>query len=292
MQAVKTVIYLDVLLLVNFLAGYFLLLAAGLLSGSEARVPRLLAASGLAALAALILFAPELPYPVQILYKLGSGAAVVWVAYGWRGIRRFLCTVFWYVTLNLLLAGLALLVITQTGVPFVQTNNLAVYLRVSPLLLLVLAGICCLAVELALRVFGRSDHPAENIGVELELCGTKVCLRAALDTGCHLKDPITCLPVLLVSYPDAETRLPRPLREFLDNWFDGHPPIEPPEGLHLRLIPCTTAEQASLLPGFAVGRIALISARGILPLDRTAVAFSRQSFGSEKYEALYGSDFL
>lgn len=288
----KTVIYLDVLLLVNFLAGYFLLMAAGLLSGCAARLPRLLAGAGLAALSALVLFAPELPYPVQILYKLGTGAAVVWAAFGFRGIRRFLCAVFWYATLNLLLAGLALLVITQTGAPFVETNNLAVYLRVSPLVLLVLAGVCCLAVELALRFLGRAEPPAETIGVELELCGAKVCLRAALDTGCHLKDPITCLPVLLVSYPDAETRLPQPLREFLDAWFGGDPPAEPPEGLPLRLIPCTTAEQASLLPGFAVGRIGLISPRGVMPLDRTAVAFSRQSFGSEKCEALYGSDFL
>ena len=288
----KTVIYLDVLLLVNFLAGYFLLLGAGILSGCPARLPRLLAASGLAALSALILFAPELPYPVQILYKLGSGTLVVWAAFGYRGLRRFLCGVFWYVTLNLLLAGLALLAILQAGVPFVQTNNLAVYLRVPPLLLLLLAGLCCLAVEVTMRFLGRSEKPAENIGVELELSGTKVCLRAALDTGCHLKDPITCLPVLLVSYPDAETRLPAPLREFLDAWFADQSPTDLPEGMHLRLIPCTTAEQAALLPGFSVGRIGLISPNGVIPLDRTAVAFSRQSFGSEKYEALYGSDFL
>ena len=288
----KTVIYLDVLLLVNFLAGYFLLLGAGLLAGCAAQLPRLLGASVLAAAAALILFAPELPYPVQILYKLGTGAAIVWAAFGFGSPRRYLCAVFWYVTLNLLLAGLALLAILQAGVPFVQTNNLAVYLRVPPLLLLALAGGCCLAVELALRVLGRNSAPTESIGVELELYGTKVCLRAALDTGCHLKDPITCLPVLLVSYPDAETRLPMPVRAFLDDWFGGSTPTDPPEGLALRLSPCTTAEQSTLLPGFATGRIGLISPRGIQLLDRTAVAFSRQSFGSEKYEALYGPDFL
>ena len=288
----KTVIYLDVLLLVNFLAGYFLLLAAGLLAGCRAKLPRLLVASALAALSALILFAPELPYPVQILYKLGSGAAIVWAAFGARSLRRFLCAAFWYVTLNLLLAGLALLAIVQTGAPFVQTNNLAVYLRVSPLLLLVLAGICCLAVEAVLRLLGQNDPPARCIGVELDLCGSKVCLRAMLDTGCHLKDPVSCLPVLLVSYPDAETRLPAPVREFLDAWYRGDPPAEPPEWLRLRLIPCTTAEQASLLPGFAAGRIGLISPQGVMPLDRTAVAFSRQSFGTERYEALYGPDFL
>lgn len=140
--------------------------------------------------------------------------------------------------------------------------------------------------------WAETAPPTESIGVELELYGTKVCLRAALDTGCHLKDPITCLPVLLVSYPDAETRLPMPVRAFLDDWFGGSTPTDPPEGLALRLIPCTTAEQSTLLPGFATGRIGLISPRGIQLLDRTAVAFSRQSFGSEKYEALYGPDFL
>lgn len=288
----KTVIYLDVLLLVNFLAGYFLLLATGLLSGCSARICRLLPAALLAALSSLILFAPELPYPLQLLYKFFSGGCIILVAFGFRSFRRFLCALFWYVMLNLLLAGLALLAILQTGVPFVQTNNLAVYLRISPLLLLVLAGFCCLAVEVILRVLPLRRDPAQSIGLELELCGTKVCLRAMLDTGCHMSDPITCLPVLLVSFPDAETRLPQPLREFLSSWFEGSPPDEPPEGLRLRLIPCTTAEESSILPGFAIGRMGLISANGVLPLDRTAVAFSRQSFGSESYEALYGSDFL
>lgn len=288
----KTVIYLDVLLLVNFLAGYFLLMATGLLSGCAAKFFRMLAASALAALSALILFAPELPYPVQLLYKFGSGGCIILTAFGYRSLRRFLCALFWYVMLNLLLAGLTLLLILQTGSPLLQTNNLTVYLRVSPLLLLLLSALCCLGVEITMRILPRHSEPLKSIGLELELCGTKVCLRAMLDTGCHLSDPITCLPVLLVSYPDAETRLPPPVREFLSAWFDDAPPPEPPDGLRLRIIPCTTAEEHSILPGFAVSRIGLIASNGVVPLDRTAVAFSRQSFGSESYEALYGTDFL
>ena len=66
----------------------------------------------------------------------------------------------------------------------------------------------------------------------------------------------------------------------------------PPPGARLRLIPCTGAADRSLLPGFAVGSIGLITEHGILALGRGAVAFAPQSFGSERYEALYGSDFL
>ena len=63
------------------------------------------------------------------------------------------------------------------------------------------------------------------------------------------------------------------------------------EGLTLRLIPCATAAGPSVLPGFSVRQIGLITSNGVLALGRTAVAFTQQPFLGG-YEALYGSDFL
>ena len=73
---IKTVVYLDVLLLTNFLTAYLLLLAAGALSGQRAPFARMLAGSALAALSALILFAPEQPYPVQVAYKAATALGI------------------------------------------------------------------------------------------------------------------------------------------------------------------------------------------------------------------------
>ncbi len=291
MGAIKTVIYLDVLLLVNFLTAYFLLLAAGALSGQRAGFGRMLAGSGLSALSALILFCPELPYPLQVAYKVATAALIVAAAFGWHGARRFAAAVCWFAALNIGLAGLALLAILQTGTPLVHTGNLAVYLRVPPLLLLGLAGGCCLAVELVLRLTG-APAKTKTAGLEITLCDCPVRLRASLDTGCHLKDPMTCLPVLLISYKDARARLPEEIRDFLDDWFAGARQVQPPGDARLRLIPCYTASDQTLLPGFAVQDIGLITENGVLGLGRTAVAFAPRSFGSEEYEALYGSDFL
>lgn len=289
---IKTVIYLDVLLLVNFLAAYFLLLAAGAFSGQRAGFGRMLLGSGLASLSSLILFAPEQSYPVQLIYKLGTALLITAAVFGWRSKRRLITATCWYAALNIALAGLALLVILQTGTPLLQTGNLAVYLRVSPLLLVVLSGLCCGAVELGVRLLGRRKPPSQTMGIELELCGMLIHLRAVLDTGCHLRDPITCLPVLVVSFPDAKNRLPPAVAEYLGAWFSGAPPEEPPAGTRLRLIPCTSASERSLLPGFAVSSIGLITENGVLGLGRSAVAFAPRSFGSEHYEALYGNDFL
>jgi len=292
-EDIKTVIYLDVLLLVNFLMSYFLLLAAGVMAGGRARFARMVAGSVLAALSALILLAPELPYPVQLAYKVVTAALIVAAAYGVRPFRRYLTAVVWYAVLNLLLAALVLLAILRTATPLLHTGNLAVYLRVPPLLLLGLSALCCLGTEIASRCLHRPPHVPGIVGIQLELCGITLRLRAALDTGCHLKDPMTCLPVLLVSYPDARARLPAPVCEFLDGWFAGEGEPQPPEKTRLRLIPCATASQHTLLPGFAVQEIGLITPQnGIKGLERTAIAFSPLSFGSDEYEALYGTEFL
>ncbi|HRM85340.1 MAG TPA: sigma-E processing peptidase SpoIIGA, partial [Gemmiger qucibialis] len=146
MPAIKTVIYLDVLLLVNFLVAYFLLQAAGLLSSQHAAFSRMVCASGIASLSALILFAPELSYPAQIL----TACAVVGVAFGLQGLRRFVTAVCWYAALNILLAGLCIAVILRTGTPLLQTANLTVYLRISPVVLLLLSAASCGAVWLGL----------------------------------------------------------------------------------------------------------------------------------------------
>lgn len=208
MPAIKTVIYLDVLLLVNFLVAYFLLQAAGLLSSQHAAFSRMVCASGIASLSALILFAPELSYPAQILYKILTACAVVGVAFGLQGLRRFVTAVCWYAALNILLAGLCIAVILRTGTPLLQTANLTVYLRISPVVLLLLSAASCGAVWLVLHFSGSTPQITRTIGIEFELCGAPVRLRATLDTGCHLKDPVTCLPVLLISWPAAKGRLP------------------------------------------------------------------------------------
>lgn len=287
----KTVIYLDVLLLTNFLIAYAMLSAAGILAGRQARFGRMLAACVLAALSSLILFAPELPYPIQLVYKLATAGLIVWEAFGLHPLRMWATAVCWYTAMNLLLAGLCILVILQTESPLLQTGNLAVYLRISPLVLLLLAGVCSLAAWCVLHFLNAPRGQEKTAGIELELCGATVRLRAVLDTGCHLKDPVTCLPVLLVSYPDARSRMPAEACQFLDGWFAGKNPERAPEGATLRLIPCATAAGRSILPGFSVRQIGLITSEGVLSLGRSAVAFTHQSF-TGTYEALYGSDFL
>ena len=93
----QTVIYLDVLLLVNFVVGAAFLLAAGLLCGACCSPLRLVGGAGAAAVSSLALLAPTAPWPLALTYKGTSAALCVAAAYGWQGARNTARLTAWFV---------------------------------------------------------------------------------------------------------------------------------------------------------------------------------------------------
>ena len=221
----KTVVFVDELLLVNFAAAAALLLGAGLLCGRSCTGLRLCAGSAAAAVSTLVLLAPPWPAPLAVLYKIASCCGVVAVCYGVAGVRSFARLCGWYAALNGLLCGAVVL-------PGVQANNLNVLLPVRPGQLL----LCCAGVYGLLRgllaVFGRPQRGC--FAAVLQIAGATVPVQAYHDTGFTLQDPLAGRRVVLVQYPPVRSRLPAPLRAYLDSWFAAG--TAPPPGLRVQFV--------------------------------------------------------
>lgn len=206
----KTVVFVDELLLVNFAAAAALLLGAGLLCGRCCTGLRLCVGSAAAAASTLALLAPPWPAPLAILYKIASCCGVVAVCYGVPGARSFARLCGWYAALNGLL--------------------------------------CCAGVYALLRgllaVFGRPQRGC--FAAVLHLAGAAVPVQAYHDTGFTLQDPLAGRRVVLVQYPPVRSRLPAPLRETLDSWFAAG--AAPPPGLGVQFVPCAAVTGHCLLP--------------------------------------------
>ena len=234
----KTVVFVDELLLVNFAAAAALLLGAGLLCGRSCTGLRLCAGSAAAAVSTLALLAPPWCAPLAVLYKIVSCCCVVAVCYGVPGARSFARLCGWYAALNGVLCGAVVL-------PGVQANNLSVLLPVRPGQLL----LCCAGVYALLRgllaVFGRPQRGC--FAAVLHLAGAAVPVQAYHDTGFTLQDPLAGRRVVLVQYPAVRHRLPQAARQYLDGWF-AHSTAPPPPELGVRLVPCDTVAGHCLLP--------------------------------------------
>ena len=269
----KTVIYLDELLLTNFLAAAMLLLCTGLLCARQCSGLRLLAGSAAAAASSLGILLPELP-GAAVRCKAFTCGAVVAAAYGVPGLRGFARLCAWYLLLNLLLCGAVVL-------PGVQSANLCVYLALSPGRLL----LCCGAVSALLRAvlfcFGRAGP--RSVAAVLELDGAALPVQALCDTGFSVQDPLSGRAVVLLHYPSVRNGLPQALRAFLDSYF-ACGAVPPPE-LGVRLVPCTTIAGHCVLPAVPAKalRTSKGSAAGIL------AAFCRPET-QQPWTALLGSE--
>ena len=271
----KSVIYLDELLLTNFVLAALFLTAAGLLCATVCTGLRLCAGAALAAASALVLLAPELPAAAAVGYKIFTGCAVVAAAYGLPGRGRFIRLCAWYALLNLLLCGAVVL-------PGVQSRNLSVCLPLSPGRLLA----SCAGVYGALRVllycFGRSG--AASVPAVLELAGVQLPVQAFHDTGFAVQEPLSGRAVVLVQYPAVRRRLPQTLQSYLDGWF-VHSAAPPPPELGVRLVPCRSIHGQSVLPA-----VPAALRRGNARVTGLLAAFCCPAPPDPAWELLFGDD--
>jgi len=233
---VRTVIYLDVLLLVNFVVGAAFLLAAGLLCGACCSPLRLVGGAGTAAVSSLVLLAPTAPWPLALTYKGTTAALCVAAAYGWQGVRNTARLTAWFILLNLTLTGALLL-------PGAACNNLSFYLPVSPGLLLASTAGVCGGVQGVMHLLGRSGSACFE--ARLRVAGQSVELKALCDTGFHVQEPLSGRAVVLVRL--GAVRLPEALQTYLERCLAGGGGEPRPEW-GVRFVPCQTVAGHCLLP--------------------------------------------
>ena len=120
-----------------------------------------------------------------------------------------------------------------------------------------------------------------------------VCIKALLDTGNQLRDPLTGSPVILLEEEVAAASLPDNMRSFLDiAWKDYADPwpllwkVDPSLVKHLVFIPFQTIDRQSWLLGIRPERVTCFDKRGARQIKAT-VALVKQVLSPEgKYQAL------
>ena len=275
---IKTVIYLDVLLLTNFALTLLFLLAAGLLAGVECRAGRLLLGGAAGAASSLALLAPEAPDAAALLYKVSTAALTVAAAYGWPGGRCFARLVGWFCAGNLLLAETLLL-------PGAQTNNGCIYLPLSPGALLAGAGGVVLAVQGVLRFLGRGG--GQVFPARLTVADTALDVRAFCDTGFSVQEPLSSRAVVLVRFGAVQSRLPPALGTYLEQHFAGAAPLPVP-ALGVRLVPCTTVAGHCILPAVPASLCCTGSPAGQGRAEHLYAAFADLPPPPDGWEVLVG----
>lgn len=277
------VIYVDVLVLVNMIAGWFLLRCAAEFARRPQHRGRMLAAAAAAGGSSLVILLPPLPALAAGAVKLALAAAIVRIAFPFENMRLFIKSCAAFFAANMLCAAAAFAAV-QAGVRGIAANNGAVYIRVSPVILI----LCILGVYLAVEgwdfLFGAGAARTLRC-FQAVVSGSQVTGTVLLDSGFHASDPIFGTPLVLFSYPQVRTQLPKGLCDTLEHYFEKGELSGAVHGVTLTGV--RTAGGLSLLP---TAPLQSFSMRGEKCRGAMRAAFSKESFADGQFSAIVAAN--
>lgn len=250
--------YLDLLMLINFLVDYLLLLGTNTLSGFDSDHRRLLAAAGLGAVYSGGCVLPGFTFLGRFYWRFVFLLLMAVVAFGWN--RSALKRGGVFLVLSMALGGMASLA---------GGGN-------TPGLLVCMAALWCLCV----LAFGGRIGGKKFVPLEITRGDRTVHLTALRDTGNTLRDPVSGEQVLVIGQKDAEKLTGLTARQL-------NAPMEtisqePLAGL--RLIPYQAVGQKSgMLLAMRFQNVYIGGKR-----RPSLVAFAPHGLGGEQYQALAG----
>ncbi len=241
----ETILYADVLFLVNFAMDFISLSASASLGAKQKSPLKISLAAALGSVYAITSVISNLgPLPDLILTVL-VGAAMCAISFGFGKpipfIRQYL--IFW--CSSALLGGImtALLSLGSTGFS----------LRRLPTTIIASA----LFTFFTIRAI-RHRAGCKSLFVTVSLNKRTASFGALCDSGNLLRDPFSAAPVIIASH---EVLAPLLTREALSAMLDGSPEKIPPAELRIRLIPQKTASGSALLCAFYPDQVIISSGK-------------------------------
>lgn len=274
------VIYVDVLLIVNFIITYYLLLSASLLSGYTHNKKRVIISSATGAIFCLYIFVDINSSFADIAFKIISLFICSVIAFGIKDKKKLAIQMLCYLFLNTMLSGLIYL-LSQKSTAIYQ-NNLFYYFSINPVLLVVSAMVIYLSIMIFELVKDKVS-PQKTISMDIFFDSFSITdLSAFHDSGFKLKDIISNKDIVIVSLEKTKEKLPYMLTEDIAYFLKGN----------------YTDVKTAFTPVF----FNTLSGSGILPalkcscilaegkrIKNILVAFTDNQL-SENVEAIFGND--
>lgn len=292
-------VYLDVILLENLCMNYIILFATGLINKVKINKLRLLIASLLGGIYAILSFAPVLEIYSTFILKIILSITMVYIAFKPKNAKKLLKVLTLFYLVSFAFGGCAFCLLY-----FIKPQEILMrngYLTGTyPLKIALLGGIVgFVIVNIAFKIVkGKISKKDMFCEIEIFFKSKSVKVKAMIDTGNFLKDPISRMPVIVVEKGELEPLIPRYILDNLNLILEGKSE-QFQENLQeyltkFRVIPFTSlGKQNGLLLGFIADKIKVKNDELEKELNQIIIGIYDKYLSKTKaYTSLIGLDIL
>ncbi|MBR0466118.1 MAG: sigma-E processing peptidase SpoIIGA [Clostridia bacterium] len=266
------VIYVDMLILINFVADYFLLKSTAAILKVFVPFWRMSLSALLASAVSLYIFLPEINLLLSLFIRIFFCFIIVLCAFGYRSKKQFLKAALCFSGLTLAFAGVlyaAFEIFSPRGMHY---NNTVAYFDISPLVFILSAAAFYIFVNI-IDFFFSKKNSTKKCEITLFASANRKNMSALLDSGNSLSDPLSDSAVIIVNKSDVEVL------------FD-----KAEEKRRFCVLPCSSVTGESMLEGYRLDKAEVTVSGKKTVLTKPIAAFSKSPI--EENTAILNPDFV
>ena len=287
-------VYLDIVFMENIFMNYIILITTGIICKKKMKQAKLIISSMIGSLYAVAYYITEFEIYGAIIAKIILSIIMIYIAFSSKDLKKVFKEIIVFYLTSFAFGGCALAIlyyIKPENILYKQGTLIGTY----PIKIAILGGIIgFFIINIAFRLV------KSKINIEDMYCNIKVSnegkveqIRAIIDTGNFLKDPITNSPVVIIEKNSLNNLLPQNILENTNKIMNGQYEFEEDELRYVsrfRVLPFSSlGKQNGMLLGFKVDRIETeINDERIIRDDVIIGIYEKKLSGKKEYEGLIG----
>lgn len=293
-------VYLDIVLLENICMNYIILYATGLINKVKINNIRIFLSSLLGSTYAVMSFISVLEIYSTIILKLILSISMIYLAYKPKNLKTLIKeTIIFYLS-SFALGGAAFFLLYFIRPQDILIRN-GVYIGTYPIKIALLGGIVgFIIINISFKIIkGKLNRKNMFCDIEIYFIDKISKVKAMIDTGNLLKEPITGAPVIVVEKNMLENVIPKNIIDNIDKIIIGDSQeiienLDEEYKSRFKVIPFSSlGKQNGILLGFRSDKIIIEYEENKIEENNVIIAIYNQTLSKyEKYTALIGIDLL
>lgn len=267
----KQVIYIDILLCINFVFSFFALLSVIKILKINYRPIRLFLGSIVGALSSLVVIMPEMNFIFSSVIKLLTAFIVIFAAFYPIKVKTFIKSTACFFMVGFIFCGVMIALWLLFKPKGVVIRNGGVYFQISPIVLITSTLAAYVILRVLSRLTGREKNKNSICKLELFFNDKHTILYGIVDSGNKLREPFSNLPVIVVSEKSVD--------------------FNKSDNLKFRIIPFNSIGGEGFLEGFKADKLYLVTDKQKQPID-AYIAIAKSDRFSGEFNAIVPNIFF